>query len=345
MRARHLDAWVAMAARASGSYDEARGRVDSALEAAADCDADRTLADVHMAAATVAHDDESRNERDHHAAVALAACERAGDVHRLARVRVGIALDRIDEGHYRSAIELLDVVLASAAAGSPTYWRWALLNRGLGHWCLGELDEAQADTEVIASLESSEPTRALGVIGLADIHRTRGHAELARSRYADGLAFAEEDGNQTAILIALCGLARTLVDANPAEAERLVQRAREVASIEQAWALNARAWIALSRGNASEAVQAAEEALEIARRRGFAYEMEKRSRSALSPRATPPRRVRCSRRHVRSGRRSATESTSLSSSSRSPATNRGPTIGVPPYGRSESYGRSACERA
>jgi ATP/maltotriose-dependent transcriptional regulator MalT/DNA-binding SARP family transcriptional activator len=268
----YLASWAAMAANLLGHHEEARRHVESALANAGTCDDDRALADAYTAAAMVVFESGDLLEYDVHAERALACAERAGDGPRIARVRINIAAMQIESGRYAAALSELDAVLETADTGSRNAV-WAFGNRGLARWMLGQLDEARADYEDARRLAGTNPLdRAFATVGLADIHRTRGNAELARRDFSEGLALAEEAHYELLTLVALCGLARSLVGDDPDEAERLTLRAVGFDSSEAAWALIAHGWIALARHDLDRARQAGEAALEIARRRRRGYE-------------------------------------------------------------------------
>jgi DNA-binding SARP family transcriptional activator len=141
------------------------------------------------------------------------------------------------------------------------------MNRGLCHYCLGRLDEAAADYEVAATLYRRIGSRELAyaVIGLGDVHRERGDLAQARAAYEEGLALGERSGDRQALVPALYQLAKVLVDDEPRNALEMAARAIDYGWPDQAWALNARGWIALALGDDAGAAEDAARAEAVAR--------------------------------------------------------------------------------
>ena len=156
-------------------------------------------------------------------------------------------------------------------------------------WCLGELDEANADyaaaIAVYRTVGTHEISRAL--IGRGDVHRERGELVLARAFYEEGLAFAERSGDHRSIVPGSYQLAKVLVDEDPAAAQQLAERAVACGWPDHPRALSAQGWIALAHGERERAARLAARAETRARKRrdrfGLAESLELRAFSAADP--------------------------------------------------------------
>ena len=125
--------------------------------------------------------------------------------------------------------------------GFPQLLGLALMNRGLCRWCLGRLDEANADYEAAVGVYRQSGTSEISyaLIGRGDVHRERGELALARRFYEEGLAIAERSGDRQGLVPGLYQLAKVIVDDEPERADELVERAVSYGWPDRAWALNA----------------------------------------------------------------------------------------------------------
>jgi DNA-binding SARP family transcriptional activator len=282
-----LLAWVASAHRRLGNGEEARLLAQRALAAAVAANDDRALAAAHTAVALIPS---AEGGATAHLKTALAAATRGGDIHQETRIRINAASDLLEQCAYADSIRELGVALASAElAGFTSLAALALMNRGLARWCLGQLDEASRDYEAAVNLYRSAGSQELSyaLIGRGDVHRERGHIELARAAYEEGLALAEVTGDRQALVPALYQLSKVVAADAPAEAALLADRAVGFGWPDQAWALNAKGWIAHMRGDVPTALAASREAAAIARQLedwyGLAEALELQGLSASDP--------------------------------------------------------------
>src|SRR5205823_237294 len=80
-----------------------------------------------------------------HYAHAVEAARRAGDRVEECRGRNNIGSLLLEQSRYAEALVELNAAIDLAEAGPfPKFQALALMNRGLAHWCLGRLDEANA---------------------------------------------------------------------------------------------------------------------------------------------------------------------------------------------------------
>jgi DNA-binding SARP family transcriptional activator len=149
---------------------------------------------------------------------------------------------------------------------------------GLQSAALHNLGEALARTgrfeEALWHLECSValcrrlgPARAaLGLVGIAGIHRLLGHTERARAAYSEATELARGSGDVQVMVSALCGNALLTADESPAAAEAMVEEALCLATDDlRAHALTAAGRIALIQGDRSAAADHARRAVLIAR--------------------------------------------------------------------------------
>jgi DNA-binding SARP family transcriptional activator len=185
-----------------------------------------------------------------------------------ARTSVLLALARYDE--------------ASVAAGEAARLARASCPPGLQAAALHNLAEALARTgelgEALWHLECSVavcrrlgPARAaLGLVGIADIHRVLGHHEQAHAAYAEATELSRGSGDVQVLVPALCGRALMAVgDSDPAAragAEDAVAEALRLADGDlRPRALIAAGRLALARGDRAAAADHARGAIAAAR--------------------------------------------------------------------------------
>ena len=285
-----LLSWTASARCRRGDIQLARGIAGGALRWARAAADDRALACAHTAVAMVAEARGRVELADRHQRDGLAAAGRAQDFAKSCRLRAARGSLLLGQGRYREAIAELETALGLAElVGDPSLQAQSLTNRGMCRWCLGELDEANADyaaaIAVYRTVGTHEISRAL--IGRGDVHRERGELVLARAFYEEGLAFAERSGDHRSIVPGSYQLAKVLVDEDPAAAQQLAERAVACGWPDHPRALTAQGWIALAHGERASAARLAARAETRARKRrdrfGLAESLELRAFSAAIP--------------------------------------------------------------
>jgi DNA-binding SARP family transcriptional activator/Tfp pilus assembly protein PilF len=198
----------------------------------------------------------------------IEAATRAGDPVEQCRGHNNLGSILDEQGRYREARVELDAAIDIAESASlPKLQGLALMNRGLANYCLGRLDEANADYEAAIAQYGRTGSReiAYALIGRGDVHRERGDLQRARAFYEEGLALGEGTGDRQALVPALYQLSKVLVDDEPSRAEELAERAVGYAWPDLPWALNALGWIVLAHGHEARAAGIAERAEAAAR--------------------------------------------------------------------------------
>jgi ATP/maltotriose-dependent transcriptional regulator MalT/DNA-binding SARP family transcriptional activator len=291
-----LLAWTATAQVRRGETGAGKALAARALEAADRSGDLGAIAAAHTAEALVAEAIGDLDLSASHTRRALAAAERANDVLQLSRIRNNRASVLSTRGLYREALGELELAISLAErVAFPSLLGLALMNRGFCHWCLGELDEANADyTAAVTVYRSSGGTEiSYALIGRGDVYRERGDQARARTLYEEGLAIAERTGDRQALVPGLYQLAKVLVDEEPARAAELAERAVGYGWPDHAWALNAVGWIALAHGDRAKAAEAAARAEASARelgdRFGLAESLELRTFASPSSADDPHR--------------------------------------------------------
>jgi DNA-binding SARP family transcriptional activator len=144
----------------------------------------------------------------------------------------------------------------------------ALHNLGEALARTGGFDEALWHLECsVAVCRRLGPARAaLGLVGIAEIHRQLGHAEQARTAYAEAIELAHGSGDVQVLVSALCGEALLAADESPSAAEDVAVEALSLAADDlRARALTVAGRIALLQGDRSSAADHARRAVLIAR--------------------------------------------------------------------------------
>jgi ATP/maltotriose-dependent transcriptional regulator MalT/DNA-binding SARP family transcriptional activator len=198
--------------------------------------------------------------------------ERSGDVLTVIRIRANRAAHLVEEGDYRAALSELEIALPLAElTGFATYRAFCLNNRGEARLGLGQLDEAAADLvaarDAFAAIGSSHA--AVPLTWLAETYRLRGDLASATTSYREAIRLAEVNDTVAQLVPALAGLARLLVDDEPAASAALVDRALSYgAGLGYPAALLASAALHLRKGHAGPALDAATRAESLAGDRG-----------------------------------------------------------------------------
>jgi ATP/maltotriose-dependent transcriptional regulator MalT/DNA-binding SARP family transcriptional activator len=284
-----LLAWTAVAQFRRGEIDAARALAEQALSAATACDDPGALAAAHASVAVVLEAGGDLRGSDTHQRAALAAAERAEDVLQICRVRNNRGSLMLAQGLYPEAISELDTAIRLAEVALPSLLALALMNRGLCRWCLGQLDQANADYEAAIAVYRRTGTSEISyaLIGRGDVYRERGDLALARVFYEEGLEIAEQSGDRQGLVPGLYQLAKVLVDDEPEKAIQMAERAVSYGWPDLPWALNAVGWIALAHGDGERAAEAAAQSEAAARERGdrfgLAESLELQTFSAVDP--------------------------------------------------------------
>lgn len=284
-----LASCAASAQWARGDLAACRTAAAKAMAQARDCGDDAALAAAHTVFAMVASAGGDQTALAEHNRAGLAHAERAGDVLSVIRIRSNRASHLNEAGDYRGALAELEVVLPLAdLTGFATYRAFCLNNRGEARLGLGQLDEAAADLVaarvVFADIGSCHAAVPLTL--LAETYRLRGDRVLAKTAYQQAIELAEVNATATQLVPALAGLARLLVDDEPAVSAALVHRALEFGTgFGYPAVLLASAELRLSQGDGAAAREAAAEASTLARTRGddatLAESLELRARAEI----------------------------------------------------------------
>lgn len=264
-----VSAWAAAVHWLRGDLERCRQLAGEAFAMAGAHGDDRALAAAHTALAMVAALDGDRRSNDAHYLRALGHAERAGDVLQLIRIRTNRGSRYLEEGHYAEALQELDGAIRSAdLAGYGAFRALALTNRGQSLIHLGRLEEAMQDLALARVHYQQAGARLLAypLTSIGDVHRARGERALARAAYEEALDLAESTGDLQALLPALCGLARVLLDEDPDRAQALAERAATAGpALDRARGMVTAGWIALARDERSDARDWAKQAITAAR--------------------------------------------------------------------------------
>ncbi|HYN68474.1 MAG TPA: BTAD domain-containing putative transcriptional regulator [Ornithinibacter sp.] len=144
----------------------------------------------------------------------------------------------------------------------------ALHNLGEALARTGRLDEALWQLECSVSLcRRLGPARAaLGLVGVAHVHRSLGRAERSRSAYTEAAELARGSGDAQVLVSALSGLALLACDDPTPQAEEAVAEALRIAPADLLpVALTAAGRVAAARGDTAAAVEHARRAVACAR--------------------------------------------------------------------------------
>ncbi|MFL6122555.1 BTAD domain-containing putative transcriptional regulator [Actinophytocola sp.] len=284
-----LHSCAASAQWARGELDACRAAATTAMTTARECGDDAALAAAHTVLAMLAAAGGDQAALTEHNRAGLRHAERAGDVLSLVRIRSNRASHLIEASDYRGALAELEVALPLAElTGFTTYRAFCLNNRGEARLGLGQLDEAAADLaaarDLFTAIGSSHA--AVPLTWLAETYRLRGDRVQARTAYQRAIRLAEANDTATQLVPALAGLARLLVDDDPAASAELVGRARAFGTgFGYQAVLLASAALRLGQGDWVAALHTATEAELLARARGdhatCAEALELRARAVL----------------------------------------------------------------
>jgi ATP/maltotriose-dependent transcriptional regulator MalT/DNA-binding SARP family transcriptional activator len=265
-----VSGWLSSAQWSRGDAAEAAVTASVALRQAEQARDPGALAGAHVASALVAASTGDRDDNERHYRAALRNAGLEGDSIQLARIRANLSSRALEEGHYDAAIEESDRAL-EVGAGHRFFAALAMCNRAEAQLALGELDDARATLaesistyEALGSLMACAPHTLLGVV-----YRERGDLTRARNSFERGLQLAERGDDAHTLAFALCGLAQTLAEDDPASAREYVQQAIDRASsLERARAYCTAAWVQLHAGERVAAAAFAKQAENEARSTG-----------------------------------------------------------------------------
>ena len=284
-----LHSCVASAQWARGELAACRTAAATAMTVARECGDDAALAAAHAVLAMLAAAGGDQTALTEHNDAGLRHAERAGDVLSVIRIRSNRASHLIESGDYRGALAELEVALPLAElTGFTTYRAFCLNNRGEARLGLGQLDEAAADLvaarDIFTAIGSCHA--AVPLTWLAETYRLRGDRVQAKTAYQQAIRLAEVNETATQLVPALAGLARLLVDDEPAASAELVTRARSFGTgFGYQAVLLASAALRLGQGDWVAALHTATEVELLARSRGdhaaLAEALELRARAVL----------------------------------------------------------------
>ena len=273
MAVAEVDAVLAEACRASalaalGESARSAELAQRAVGRATVLRSDRALAASHLAAAYTA----AGARRDEHLAEALAAAERANDVIAQARILTNQVDGLLRQARYPQALDLARRAVSAAERASLLgLLVTALCNAGEALLQLGEFDDSVLHFEraVRTSRRVGLNRTAMGLWGVAEVHRRCGRREQARAVFEEAIDLARDGGDVQVLVPALTGLSRLLLDGPRSELEAaraLVEEAQRVAPARlAALAQVGIGWLGLTGGDLAAARVAASAAVETAR--------------------------------------------------------------------------------
>jgi ATP/maltotriose-dependent transcriptional regulator MalT/DNA-binding SARP family transcriptional activator len=268
-----IEAFMSYQLLSVGREEEAERLAALALEHAEDEGTAATpYAEALMACGEVdrARGDVASAEERFRSAVEVA--EEIGNVLAACSARRRLVVTRAERGQLEQALADTAIALEQAdRTGVFEFQGSTRTGRGVVHFALGRLDEAEEDflsaVEVYERLGST--WMAAPLIGLGDVHRERGEPAEARSAYERALAVGERGGHVAHEIAAAAGLARVLVDEDREQAGALLERARSKATPRHELLLAlAEGWIAVALRDRGRATRMAEAAAREATRLG-----------------------------------------------------------------------------
>jgi ATP/maltotriose-dependent transcriptional regulator MalT/DNA-binding SARP family transcriptional activator len=221
-------AWRAIAYWQRHDREGCRPWAAFALEVAERSGDDRAMACALASVGALAHLDGDLHKSIDSFRQAVAAAERAADILLQVRFRTDLGYVLVIEGHYRDGLLELDhAVRLAGGLGHSTFLALALADRGQAHLGLGHLEEAGADFGSARDLFERIGSHwvSYAVFREANLHRLRGELRAARARYEDVIADAARISQPWFLADAMIGLAATVVEDDPDEALRIIDRA------------------------------------------------------------------------------------------------------------------------
>jgi tetratricopeptide (TPR) repeat protein len=168
----------------------------------------------------------------------------------------------------QACVSAREAVRMARLCSPPGLQAAALHNLGDALARSGELDEALWHLECsVALCRRLGPARAaLGLVGLADVHRSLGHQEQSGAAYTEAAELAKGSGDVQVFVSALCGQALLAADQPTCEAEEAAAEARRLAPPDLLpLVLTTTGRIAVVRGDRAAAAEHARQAVSGAR--------------------------------------------------------------------------------
>ena len=248
-----------------GRAEEAGCAAARCLEAAERLGDARPLGVAHLAVARTCHG----TLEDLHYRHALRYATQADDAVTATRALTAQTWLLLVAARYdRACVSAREAARMARLSCPPGLQAAALHNLGDALAAAGELDEALWHLECSVSLcRRLGPARAaLGLVGMADVHRTLGHREQSRAAYTEAAELARGSGDLQVLVSALCGQALLATDEPTTEAEDAAAEARRLAPPELvSIALTTTGRVALTRGDRAAAAEHARGAAAAAR--------------------------------------------------------------------------------
>jgi DNA-binding SARP family transcriptional activator len=168
----------------------------------------------------------------------------------------------------RALVTAREAARMARLACPPGLQAAALHNLGEALARTGQPDEAlwHLDCSVALCRRLGPARAALGLVGVADVHRSLGRAERSRAAYGEAAELARGSGDVQVLVSALCGLALLAADGPTSQASDAVAEALRIAPPDLLpLALTAAGRVAAARGSSASAVEQAEHAVAAAR--------------------------------------------------------------------------------
>ncbi len=248
-----------------GRPAEARAAAERCLALAEVSGDPRPLGVAHLAAARTCRG--TRKDLHHEQAVRHATL--AGDAVTATRALAARTCLLLAGAAHAQALDAAREAARMARLACPPGMQAATLhNLGEALARTGQLGEALWQLECsVASCRRLGPARAaLGLVGVADVHRSLGRVERSRTAYTEAVELARGSGDVQVLVSALSGLALLACDDPTSQAEEAVAEALRIAPADLLpVALTAAGRVAAARGDPAAAVEHARRAVASAR--------------------------------------------------------------------------------
>ena len=206
---------------------------------------------------------------DLHGDEAIRYADEAGDAVTATRARQARSSVLLAAARYEAAgAAAREAARLARLACPPGLQAAALHNLGQALARTGELDEAlwQLECSVAVCRRLGPARAALGLVGIADLCRSRGHRERARAAYAEAVELARGSGDVQVLVAGLCGSALLAAEDSPDEAGDAAAEGLRLAPHDlRPLALVTAGRVALARGDRLGAAEAAGDAVCSAR--------------------------------------------------------------------------------
>ena len=248
-----------------GRPAEARSAAERCLAVAELGGAPRPLGVAHLAAARTCRGEVKDLHQEH----AVRYATDAGDAVTATRALADHTCLLLANAAYDQALVSARESARMARLACPPGLQAATLhNLGEALARTGRPDEALWHLDCSVSLcRRLGPARAaLGLVGVADVHRSLGRAQRSRAAYSEAAELARGSGDVQVLVSALCGLALLAADGADPQASDAVAEALRIAPPDLLpSALTAAGRVAAARGSTARAVEHAEHAVAAAR--------------------------------------------------------------------------------